>query len=281
METAFALGSLGAGLVLLVVAVSLRLWSLTPWSAPGSCRMAPAGGASPRSAAALAILVGRPRRAAAVALVALEAEDAVVVGRPERDRIPELRIRDVGRIDADAHLILDAYSTSGSERRSALWNAIDTVGESVARNGLTGRLIRWPARVLIPVAIIALILSALVIVLVAPSAIAWAAAVGTLAALAAIIVVPTRIQRPTAAAAPLLADLRARREAVRRGDSAVSSGSAASVEDVVLFGRATRLRQTTIGPDGVTLWQLTRATDPGAPRGRIISNVIEFLSWWS
>ncbi|WP_378144846.1 hypothetical protein ACFJGV_15315 [Cnuibacter sp. UC19_7] len=272
METAFTLGSLGVGLLLLAVAVILRLWSLPRWPSVGTPH--PADGGPRISATARAILVGRPRRAAAAALVDLEAHDAVTIRRPDRGRMPEVRIRDIERVGADAHLILGGYLATGSTRSSALWSAIDMVGETLVRKGLTGRIVRWPVMVLVPIAIIALILTAFVLILVAPSTAAWAAAAGAAAILASILVVPTRIQRPTPAAAPLLAALRPRRDAARGGDPS------ASAEDIVLFAGVDRLRQVAVGPDEVDLRRVVNAADPGARRGRIVTATIDFLTSW-
>ncbi|MCS5498382.1 hypothetical protein NY547_14110 [Cnuibacter physcomitrellae] len=276
MATAFSLGCLGIGLVLLVIAVGLRLWSLPSWPSTEATSSVPLPSDNgPRiSAAARAILVGRPRRAVAAAIADLEAHDAITVRRPAKGRTPEVRIRDIGRVGADAHLLLGPYVTTGSTRPFALWAAIDMVGATLVRKGLTGPILRWPARVLIPLAVIVLILCGFVLLAIAPDPRAWVVAGACGATLAAIVVVPTRIQRPTAAAAPLLAALRPRREAVRRGDHA------ASAEDAVLFAGAARLRELILGPDGVTLDRLVRSADPGASRIRIVTTTIDALTSW-
>lgn len=274
MATAFSLGCLGVGLVLLTLAIIVRMWSLPRW--PSAAVSTPVrADDSPRiSAAARAILVGRPRRAAAAAIANLATHDAITVRRPARGRMPEVTIRDIGRVGADAHLLLGPYLATGSTRSSALRSAIDMVGETLVRKGLTGPIIRWPAFVLVPSAVIVLILSAFVLLAVAPDPVAWVVAAGCAATTAAIVVVPTRIQRPTAAAASLLAALRPRRDAVLRADPA------ATAEDAVLFAGAARLRDLTLGPDQVTLHRLVKAADPGASRGRIVSVTIDALSSW-
>ncbi|TAJ48065.1 MAG: hypothetical protein EPO52_07760 [Herbiconiux sp.] len=87
-------------------------------------------------------------------------------------------------------------------------------------------------------------------------------AAGFAASLASLIVVPTRLRFPLPASARRRCELATARELVRADGAAGES----PLEYVTVFARGSVLDRLGVGPDPVSLGDLTRAADPGGGR---------------